>query len=515
MTSLVNSRRGRTLALIAALLGWMFDGLEMGLFPLVARPALRELLRTGERTDAVRATGGGAAAEQYEKQLESEVGRWYGVITAGFLVGAATGGVLFGWLGDKFGRIRALTLSVLVYAGCSGFSAFVESPWQLAGLRFAGALGMGGEWALGVALVMELWPGASRGWLAGWIGAFGNLGYLIVGAIALALTTTGGELTGWVESLGLSSHWAQRLTANGNWRLLMLVGAVPALLTLFIRLFVPESERWLREKEAGAASHWSSYDLLAVLLGAAVASGIIYFWAVDFDYAIRVPVTLIGLAIVTMCYLYPARQYLRRATADLGERRHILGRMLLGAGLSGVPLLGTWAGLMWVYPWVHKLTDGKVPGAVPTTQIVTSAGAMLGCIVAALLGSRLGRRPVYAALCILSCVSLLGFYRLETGYGPVLLVVAGLVAAISAAFYGWLPLYLPELFPTKVRATGQGFSYNFGRILAAIGALQTGNLLTYFEGDYAKACSVAAGVYFFGLILIAFAPETKGKPLPE
>ena len=86
---------------------------------------------------------------------------------------------------------------------------------------------------------------------------------------------------------------------------------------------------------------------------------------------------------------------------------------------------------------------------------------------------------------------------------------------MTASFYGWLPLYLPELFPTKVRATGQGFGFNFGRIIAAVGALQTGNLLTLFGNDYAKACSIAAGVYVVGLVLIALAPETKGKPLPE
>src|SRR4029079_13395245 len=141
----MTSARARWLALTAALLGWMFDGLEMGLLPLVARPALRELLGSG--------TG------------EDVVGRWFAVITAGFLVGAATGGVLFGWLGDRIGRVRAMTLSVLVYAGCSGLCVFVQTPWQLAGLRFAGALGMGGEWALGVALVMELWSDRSRGWL--------------------------------------------------------------------------------------------------------------------------------------------------------------------------------------------------------------------------------------------------------------------------------------------------------------------------------------------------------------
>ena len=106
-------------------------------------------------------------------------------------------------------------------------------------------------------------------------------------------------------------------------------------------------------------------------------------------------------------------------------------------------------------------------------------------------------------------------FTLNTQFGWQFVLWAGVTGAVTASFYGWLPLYLPELFPTKVRATGQGFGFNFGRILAAVGHLQTGNLLTAFGNDYAKACSVAAGVYVVGLVLIAFAPETKGKPLPE
>lgn len=488
------SGRGRWLALVAALLGWMFDGLEMGLFPLVGRPALRDLFGPGVG--------------------EGTVGQWYGVITAGFLVGAATGGVLFGWLGDKLGRVRALTLSVLVYAACSGASAFAAAPWQLAGLRFAGALGMGGEWALGVALVMELWPNTSRAWLAGWIGAFGNLGYCVIGLVALALNRVGGELPDWLATVGVPEVWTNWLAdpAHGNWRLLMLVGVLPAVLTLFIRLFVPESERWLREKEAGAASHWSGYDLVAVLFGAAAASGVIAVWAVELSPAVRVPVTLLGLVAVTIGYLYPARQYLSRATVE-SERRHVLRRMLLGAGLSAVALLGTWGGFMWIYPWVQKLTTD--PDAAPTTQVSSSLGAAFGCVAGALLGGRYGRRPVYAGLCVLSLLSLLGMFNLNDSYGWVFVLSAGVTGAVTASFYGWLPLYLPELFPTKVRATGQGFGFNFGRILAAIGALQTGSLMTLFGNDYAKACSIAAGVYVAGLVLICLAPETKGKPLPE
>src|SRR5262249_39094533 len=146
-------------------------------------------------------------------------------------------------------------------------------------LRFLGALGMGGEWALGVALVMEVWPNASRAWLAGWIGAFGNLGYTLVGGIALTLNRYKGQLPGTLESAGIPSRWAEALPANNNWRLLMLVGAVPALLTLLIRLFVDESEKWTKAKEEGKASFWSEKDLFGVLIGCAAAGGVIALWA--------------------------------------------------------------------------------------------------------------------------------------------------------------------------------------------------------------------------------------------
>jgi MFS family permease len=493
----MTAARGRTLALAAALLGWMFDGMEMGLFPLVGKDALRELL-------------GGTPAQ-------ADLDLWYAVVLACFLIGAATGGVVFGWLGDKVGRVKAMTISVLLYSLCSGLSAASSTPTELAVLRFLGALGMGGEWALGVALVMELWPNTSRAALAGWIGAFGNLGYTVCGLIALGLTRFGStELAAALTSTGLPEQWANALTANRNWRLLMLVGAVPALLTLFIRLFVPESEKWEREKEAGRASHWSEADLLAVLGGAIAAGGVVALWASkDVPLAAQVGGSLLGVVLVTLGYLHPARGYLRRCGLDSDARRETIRRMLLAAGLSGVPLLATWSGVMWMYQWVGKLPGGDVPEARPVIQIASSIGAAAGCVVAALLGGMLGRRPAYVGLCIASLVTIVGFYQLNSSYGPTFVLSAGLMGFVTAGFYGWLPLYLPELFRTAVRATGQGFGFNFGRIIAAAGNLQMPALLAAFDNDYGRACAVVAGVYGIGLALIAFAPETKGQPLPD
>jgi MFS family permease len=100
-------------------------------------------------------------------------------------------------------------------------------------------------------------------------------------------------------------------------------------------------------------------------------------------------------------------------------------------------------------------------------------------------------------------------------FGSKFLGLSFLAGATTASFYGWLPLYLPELFPTRIRATGQGFAYNFGRVLAAAGTLAAGQLLNYFHGDFARTGAVTCLVYLVGLVLIWFCPETKGRPLPE
>src|SRR3954464_7875345 len=147
------SRQQQRAVLVAAFFGWMFDGLEMGIFPLVARPALQQM-----------AGAAGLPSESY-------IGQWMGIITALFLAGAAVGGWIFGWLGDRLGRVRAMSLAVICYSVFTGVTFFAQTPAQFGACRFVAALGMGGEWSLGVALVMEVWPEKHRALLAGLIGA--------------------------------------------------------------------------------------------------------------------------------------------------------------------------------------------------------------------------------------------------------------------------------------------------------------------------------------------------------
>lgn len=529
--------RGKWLALAAALLGWMFDGAEMGVFSMVGRPAVMDLLGTKD---------------------EGVIGLWFGVVTAGFLVGAATGGVVFGWLGDRIGRVRAMTLSVFTYAAFTGLCGIAGSAWQIGLLRFIAALGMGGEWSLGVALVMEVWPNRSRAFMAGLIGAAANVGYLLVGCVGLGLAAVLSNLEGGLLRMGLPEAWVGTLVANKGWRLMMILGTVPALLTFFIRLFVPESERWQHEKERGATASWATRDLLGVAFGVLGAALIVNLWACEgsdwlvhlllgvprevadpnepirfWEWSDRLPHTLavrligsaVGLAVATIGYMYPLVRYLQRQ-GDMVVVEKRLGptvrRMLLAACLSAVALLGTWGSTQWVPSWADKLTGGTQQ-AKEYAQIWLAAGAIVGTLAAAFMGDWLGRRLAYMILCLVSLGSVYFLFQCNDHYGPRLLAAAFIAGACTASFYGWLPLYLPELFPTRFRATGQGFGFNFGRILAAVGVLQTGVLFKIdirvgslsLPAGYPSACTLMSLIYLVGMAIIWLAPETRGKPLPD
>jgi len=407
--------RAHWLVLIAAVLGWMFDGVEIALPPIMGRPALIELLGP-------------------ERASDQNIGPLLGVLGAMVLVGAAAGGVLFGWLGDRYGRVRTMIFSVLTYSLFTGAAYWALVPWHLMILRFIASMGMGGQWSLGVALVVECWPGLTRPLLAGVIGAAANVGFLMISVLS------------WVFPVHPES-----------WRWIMLAGASPAVLVFFIVLFVPESERWK-----------------AAVKKKAVHSPIREVFSGDLR-----PKTLVAIT------------------------------------LAAIALLGTWGSVQWIPYWVDKTLMPGDPSAKALTQIWSSIGAIIGCLIAPLSGGRWGRRPAYFAMCLISLVSCLYTFLVLKTFDWWFLAVMTLVGGVTASFYGWLPLYLPELFPTRVRATGQGLSFNFGRILAAIGVLVgTGPLVALF-GGYEKAGAIISLVYVLGLFVIWLAPETHGQPLPD
>ncbi|MEN6450839.1 MAG: MFS transporter [Thermoguttaceae bacterium] len=448
--------RAQWLTLTAAFLGWMFDGVEIGLTPLVARPALQDLLHMAD---------------------EAVVAQWISVVMACFLVGAAIGGISFGWLGDKVGRVRAMVLCMLMYSVCMGACYFAATPWQFGLILFLASLGMGGEWSLAVALVVEVWPERHRPKLAGLIGAAANFGFLFIALVALT--------------------W--QVTTN-DWRWMMLVGASPAMLAILITCFVPESERWKAAAKKGGRSPMIEIfcppllrrTLLAMAFSAipligtwAAVSAFIPSWA-DQKQEEQVAKKML-----------PAETLAKFESASQQERSKILRATLSDSQFDDV-----------------RSQSGRAKAFV---QVVLAIGAILGCFIAPVIGGIYGRRPVYFALCILSLISCQCMFRLPVfdHYGVAFIAMASVVGLVTAAFYGWLPLYLPELFPTRVRATGQGLSFNCGRIVAAGGSLCMGQFVGLFHGNYGLAMAAITLIYIAGLALIWLAPETKGQPLPD
>jgi hypothetical protein len=241
-----------------------------------------------------------------------------------------------------------------------------------------------------------------------------------------------------------------------SWRWVALVGAAPALLAFLVRLFVPESERWQHAAQVAP--------------------------------------------------IRPVHELLRPP---------LVWTTLLAALLTSVVLIGTWGSVQWLPLWADKLTAGALPHAKAHTQLLSALGAVVGSMAGAWLGAKAGRRWAYFSLCLGSLVACAILFRGIGHYGTAFLAMTFVVGGATAAFFGWLPLYLPELFPTRVRSTGQGFAYNAGRVFAAVGALQMGSLMRQFDGDYARAGAVITLIYAVGLGLIWLAPETKGRPLPE
>jgi hypothetical protein len=348
--------------------------------------------------------------------------------------------------------------------------------------------------------------------------------------------------------VGLPNESVERLCGGDGWRILMLIGALPGLLTFFIRIFVPESERWIDERRRGSTSFWGSYDLVAILFGAAIACAVVFVWIGEAGeladrfgatpsviWIGRFALTVVGVFGAGALMIQPMLGYLARrssaealaaSTSAFGrlDDRWILRRTVVGVTLSAVALIGTWGSVQFAPTWADRLAEkGSVTGTISAetrvnakshTQAASAGGAIIGTVIAAYLGDYLGRKSTYLLLCAASLVVTQCYFRSNDSFDVGFVTWTFFVGMTTASFYGWLPLYLPELFPTAVRATAQGFAYNFGRVLAAVGSLQSGALFAHFGGDYSKALATTSLIYLAGVIVI-FAPETRGKLPPD
>ncbi len=415
-SGLTLSRKERLLVLFAAFSGLLFDGIELGLMPIASISVTKSLL--GDRfTDAL-------------------AGDWFARFTASLMLGAAVGGIVFGALGDRIGRTRAMGVSILFYSIFSGLGLLVGSLEQMFVLRFFVGLGIGGMWPNGVALVSECWPSVSRPIVAGIVGAGLNAGILLLSQIARIWHIT-----------------------PDSWRWFFGWTAVPGLLGVVALVFVPESPRWLSTRAAAAQRK-----------------------------------------------VTPLRDLFRPP---------LLRLTILGIILGSIPLVGAWAASKWMIRWADRIGGATQPGYKAITQGYWALGAVLGSFSGAQLAGVLGRRLSYFLISLGSTALTSGLFLLTAPLQSAFLPMAFAQGFVATLFFGWLPLYLPELFPTNVRATGSGIAYNVGRFATAGGVFAAGTLATWFGGDFAKVGAVMGLIYSLGMVAIWWAPETSKTDLPD
>jgi len=387
----------------AAWLGWLFDGLDMHLYTLIAMPFVAKLL----------------SVEPGHK----DVGVYSSWIQAAFMLGWALGGGLFGRLGDKLGRSRALVLTILTYAIFTGAGFFAQTWWHLLIFRFLSALGIGGEWAVGAALLAETWPKHWRHWLAAVLQSAVNIGILLAGVVGIVL-------------------------AGVPERYVFLVGLAPALIVVWIRRAVPETDDWHAAKAASDQ---------------------------------------------------------QPGIAEL-FRGQVLRTTLLTMAVCALSLTAHWAFMFWSVQHLRQLPEVEKWTPANKTELVSAVVAvlMLSAIVGNFLSAALARKLGYhGAIALLATAY---FLAMCFTYGQprslAMLWWCFPILGCCSGFFALFTMYLPPLFPTLLRTTGAGFSYNIGRIAAAAGTVVFGLLAPI---DDKRLALFYSGILFLPAALIALA----------
>lgn len=422
----------------AAWAGWGFDMYDAMLFNFAAPNCVPALLGLQPGTPAAH---------------EATV-FWTGAITSMLLVGWAVGGVLFGWLGDRIGRKRALLATVAVYAVGTALCAVATHLWELIAFRVLASLGIGGEWGCGVALVAEAVPENKR---------------VEAGVILQTSSPLGVVLASTVNYL-IAGVWLAA-TPQTSWRYVFLAGLAPVVLAVVIRLFVRESTCWTaedaRERPPSPRELFSPEILKLTISGALTAVVAVVSW-----WACNAFVPLLGSTLA-------------------GEHAQHLG-------LSGD------AARLLAETWKARASN------------YFNLGGLLGAFAAIGLSRAMGRRPMYVTYFLYSALMLFVTFGLDLSPATRLAMLFFVGAGVYGVF-GTFTFYLPELFPARLRATGSGFCYNIGRVIAAGGPLFVGILSARAGGSSAVLSNTLLWVGLIPLLAALtakyFIVETRGRQL--
>jgi MFS family permease len=453
--------------LVVAALGWLFDTMDQQLFVLARGPALTELLE----------------GWLGHTPLEGDLDHYGGIATCIFMLGWATGGLIFGLFGDRLGRVRTLVMTILLYSIFTGLSALSTGWLDFALFRFLTGMGVGGEFAAGVSLVAEVMPAAARPYAIALLQALSAIGNVTAAIVSLIIPPQ--------QELTFLS--ALHLEGVQGWRLMFLVGVLPAFVVVLILRGLKEPESWVRAKQA-------SQDDFSKQMGD-----------------------------------------LRQLFGDPGWRYHtIIGILLAMAGIMGLWGVGFWT--------PELIRKGVLAGEAKSVQdwyaswgqILSNGGAFFGIYAFSIIAGMMGRRTGFAISFVLALGATVLVFGFMTASWQIWLLLP-LLGFCNLMVFGGFAVYFPELYPTRLRATGVGFCYNVARYLAAVAPLALGGLVKYVYSapadterfannlSYLTVLSSLGGadhplryaaltvalIYIGGLLVLPFAPETRGKELPE
>jgi MFS family permease len=418
----------------ASNLGWMFDGYETFSLILVVGVALHDLL----------------APSQF-----GQIPAYAGTVIGITLLGWGIGGVIGGVLADYIGRRRTMIFAILAYSLTTGLSAFAWDWVSFALLRFLVGIAIGSEWSTGASLTAEVWPDNARGRGAGLMQCGLGIGFFLASFTWLFVSGYG----------------------PGAWRIMFIIGVIPALFTFWLRSGIPESQKWEHSNEKRKTAK------------ARKKSG---------------------------ATLNAEDQHLTRFTfADLFADPEIRKITIIVFLMSLTTTVAWWGISTWVPPFIAAAA-GKA-GLPPQTWasyagMSYNIGAICGYIGLGFFADNFGRKPVVMIFFAASLVLTFALYKWTTDL-HLLLLVAAVNGFFTLGQYSWMSVWLPELFPTRMRATGMAFTFNSPRFIAFLGPLFAGLLIAQFGGFSGMAVAFSF-IYILGFVLVPFLPETKGKPLP-
>ena len=547
--------------LAAASLGWIFDCLDQQLFTLARAPAMKELLRNP--VTGVVDLG--------------QVNYWGPVTTTVLLIGWATGGIVFGILGDRLGRVKTMILTIVVYSICTGLSAISYSVYDFALYRLLTGFGAGGEFAVGVALVAETMPDRARPFALGALQALSTIGN--ISAALIGMFFGGLERAGALDNVHLFGHY---ITA---WRGMFLVGALPALLAVVIQRRLKEPERWKMavgadpRRKAGSLRElfgnpcWRQRAIVGMTLASAGVIGLwgIGFFSPDLNRSVLRKHYVQSLRdggaaeqdrdFIRLLLANPAKldnlndsvepgdlispsadnndaqvlfEIVRQIRRDhrpvnvssvmldweprqvnaSSEDRARVSEFLGGGGPGGQSFEGEVARIV----ARGKDLDGKLTFWASITSLMFNLGSLFGVITFTRMTQRFGRRPCFAFALVAAMITTALTFTFISQPSDIFWMTP-VVGFCQLSLFGGYAIYFPELFPTRLRSTGTSFCYNVGRYLAAAGTFVLGELSTrVFAGTSEPlrwAGVTMCAVFLMGLAVLPFAPETRGQPLPE